>query len=697
MTHPPGENGSRKRRTWLRGHRVALAVIFAACAGLRLWALDHDLPHSYYPDEIHFVKRSVAFGSGDLNPHWFHKPALFMYVLFFEYGLLYLWQSLTGMVRSVDEFALRFLDDPTPFFLLGRLTSAAFGLGGVFVAYRIGRLLEGRWVGVGAAAALTATYAHNVSSKEVKADLACTFFTLLAFLFILRVMREGRWKYVVLAGATAGLGMATKYYSLFLFVPMMLAVFLDAVRAPAGAGVVRFVGRAAGRYGRFLAMVALFFLFFFLGSPFNYLDPQWYELNLRPMVQNRFGMLGEARVLVKMFHLLFGADFSRGSLAVTAGVLVGLGALFVVAALVGRSATRVVPARAFGWMLLLAFVALGGVLWIVAPHFDEHLTGFVRALASRHSLGLSLAALAFLGVGFFAVRMRGADLLVLSAALSFSIIASFYLHQAAEPRHLHPLYPLVLVAGVSAFARLGPRWIAGPDGSVATGRVVATLAFIGLLAPGLYAVVQWNRIHWREDTRTLALAWFEENIPSGAKVLVDKECVRLSPDEATIQRKIDQLDVEIRASRERRHSTFEQGVEPFLVHKGRLYVLLMTIARERRNRDQPTYDLRILDHPWWAERERADGNYYSDVDRDLGDPLAERTPEPLDRYREQGVEFIVTESGRYRQILDEDWAEKWPSYTRFYRELGELDPVFEVPAQPGYRPGPTVRVYDLTP
>ena len=60
--------------------RWALAGILLLAAGIRLWGLFHDLPFSYFGDELHFMKRSMALGTGDLNPHWFHKPALFMYV-----------------------------------------------------------------------------------------------------------------------------------------------------------------------------------------------------------------------------------------------------------------------------------------------------------------------------------------------------------------------------------------------------------------------------------------------------------------------------------------------------------------------------------------------------------------------------------------------------------------------------------------
>ena len=70
-----------------RGWRLALLSVLLLAAALRLWGLLHDLPFSYFGDELHFMRRAMAIGTGDLNPHWFHKPAFLMYVLAFCYGL----------------------------------------------------------------------------------------------------------------------------------------------------------------------------------------------------------------------------------------------------------------------------------------------------------------------------------------------------------------------------------------------------------------------------------------------------------------------------------------------------------------------------------------------------------------------------------------------------------------------------------
>ena len=46
---------------------VALVAVLATAVLLRLWGLFHDLPFSYFGDELHFMKLSAAMGSGSAS------------------------------------------------------------------------------------------------------------------------------------------------------------------------------------------------------------------------------------------------------------------------------------------------------------------------------------------------------------------------------------------------------------------------------------------------------------------------------------------------------------------------------------------------------------------------------------------------------------------------------------------------------
>ena len=137
------ENLPKITKTTSSNSNRLLWTILLLGALLRLLGIWHGYPFSYYPDEAHFVKRALSFGSFDFNPHWFHKPAFFMYVLFFEYGIYFLFGKLAGLWNTVSDFATTYIVQPGPFYLIGRLTSAFFSLATIYLVFRIG---EKQWI-----------------------------------------------------------------------------------------------------------------------------------------------------------------------------------------------------------------------------------------------------------------------------------------------------------------------------------------------------------------------------------------------------------------------------------------------------------------------------------------------------------------------------------------------------------------------
>ncbi|HEX9944585.1 MAG TPA: glycosyltransferase family 39 protein [Thermoanaerobaculia bacterium] len=250
-----------------RAVRLTLAGVLLLAAGLRLWGLLHDLPFSYFGDELHFMRRAMAVGTGDLNPHWFHKPAFLMYLLAFCYGVYYLLGALTGRFGSTAEFGAQFLFEPGPFLLIGRLVVAAAGVATVYVVYRIGRKVFGTpWAGI-AGAAVAAVLAPMVhSSRAIKSDVPCGLWMALSVWAFLGTRETPRLRPLVLASLLAGAAMGTHYYGVVL-VPAYLT--LEALRGFSPGVPWRTI------LGRCALVVLLFGLGFFLTSPYNFLDPTW--------------------------------------------------------------------------------------------------------------------------------------------------------------------------------------------------------------------------------------------------------------------------------------------------------------------------------------------------------------------------------------------------------------------------------------
>lgn len=248
----------------LGAKRILLCIIILA-AVLRLWGIWHGYPYSYYPDEAHFVKRSLAFGSGDLNPHWFHKPAFYMYLLFFEYGLFFLVGKIVGYWHSVSDFGIYYIKNPGLFYLIGRITTSMFSVASIVITYFAAKELFNRKVGLISALMLALSFGHVMVAKDVKADTPCMFFTIVSVYFLIRYMKHRRIKYVVLASIFAGVGTATKVYSIVMLVPIFFALI---------SGIsFQNIRDIIYKFRIILLCLLSFYFIYFICAPYNFLDP----------------------------------------------------------------------------------------------------------------------------------------------------------------------------------------------------------------------------------------------------------------------------------------------------------------------------------------------------------------------------------------------------------------------------------------
>lgn len=588
-----------------RENALLLAVLAAAVL-VRLWGLTHDLPFNYYPDEAHFVKRTLAFGSGDLNPHWFHKPALYMYLLFIEYGVYYVVGSLFGWFASVDDFARHYFTDPSMFYLLGRLTTTAFGVATVYLIYLVGVRYGGKRVGLISALFLAVMFAHVRGSHFVKADVPAAFFSVAAFLFVLKVLENGRTRDYIGSGALAGLGTATKYYSVTLLPVLYLAHVL-----------VRWRERAAlwKRFVDWKIVLAgvIWCLAFFVGAPYNFLDFETFkETMITPPP-----MPGSERAVTGV---------EPGMLDTLAKTVRGMGHAVTV---------------------MLRPTAFGAVLGITA----------------------------FAGVALMLLRRRARDLVLLAAVGIYFLVACEHHHVHLKTRHLIPIYPFLCVAAAIAVERLSElRWLR----SRAWAPGLACLLIV--LSP-VYEVVQFDRKLSRKETRTLAKEWIEANIPRGTKILLDVKGPRLSNSRENLEKLYE------RATQKSGAGGFTTHLEPYFRYQ------LEAVGAH-------TYDLTQIHHAWWNRKEPTTGvaTAETEFDIDFGNPVYERGVMPLEYYRENGYEYVVTTSGDYNKFLYGYRKDTFPSVRKFYEQLfAQATPIMEIAPEDELRRGPVVKIFRLDP
>ena len=245
---------------------AALAAVLAAGLILRLWGIRWGFPLLVNGDEPHFVDIAVSFGGGSLNPHYFKYPTLWMYVLSVAYGFYYATWSLLGPHRTVAQFGALFVWQTWRFHLIGRLLSALFSCAGFYVVGRMDEECRAESTGSAwpwAMALLAVSPGLVNSAHEAKADSLMFLFSASAWMFSLRLLRDGRAKDSAAAGLSAGLAFSSQYTAL----PARMLPFLAlALRAATKRETPERTARLALTAGGLSA------LGFLVGCPYSILD-----------------------------------------------------------------------------------------------------------------------------------------------------------------------------------------------------------------------------------------------------------------------------------------------------------------------------------------------------------------------------------------------------------------------------------------
>ena len=166
---------------------------------------------SYHPDEYVVLKSLSGMIPSKLK--FFHGffgwPALHFYTV----GLGLRGAALVGYVELKPDPSY-YVENPEAIarmYMVGRGITVLFACLVVFVLQLAVTRLYGPTEGFLAATFLSATPLLIVNGHYMTADVAMLFWITLTFLFAAMVMRNGEWKWYLLAGACVGLATATRY------------------------------------------------------------------------------------------------------------------------------------------------------------------------------------------------------------------------------------------------------------------------------------------------------------------------------------------------------------------------------------------------------------------------------------------------------------------------------------------------------
>lgn len=223
-------------RRWVRRHRYALAVALVAfCAMVSgTWRL---VPHLTIPDEAAAVRRGLRIGyERDPFIRTFKKGGnLHLYLLAASFVPVAVWWVVSGQLGEIraaaSDLPAELGWDLSPELLrafydtmfAGRVLSALFGAGTVFLVYLVARDIESERAGLFGAISLTVAAGYVLTAHYATEDAPMTFFVMVTFLLLVRA-RQSDGPLLSAAALAFGLATSTKASGGILVLPVAAVI-----------------------------------------------------------------------------------------------------------------------------------------------------------------------------------------------------------------------------------------------------------------------------------------------------------------------------------------------------------------------------------------------------------------------------------------------------------------------------------------
>jgi hypothetical protein len=305
---PAAATADERRWPWW----IGLGVVLLVALGLRVWGVKQGMPFAYNADEnAHFVPNAIGLFGHGWDPHYFVNPPAYTYLLHVVFDLWF--GGRAGVSKAMAT-------NPTEVFVVARLTAAVVGTIAVWLLYLAGAKLFGRAVGLLAAALLAVSFLPVFYSHLALNDVPTLAPIALSLWGTAGVLRDGRLRWYLLAGAGVGFACATKYTGGIVLVPLLGA---------AGVAMAAREQRGAAIRGLLLAGVVAIAAFL-IANPYALLDFSTFRDGLRHQADASDDALGKLGLTQTSGFLYYVWTFTWGLgwVPLVAGVI-GLGLLAV--------------------------------------------------------------------------------------------------------------------------------------------------------------------------------------------------------------------------------------------------------------------------------------------------------------------------------------------------------------------------------
>lgn len=236
-----------------------LILIFIIGLFLRIYAINWQLPYLYQTEEYKTVNYALKMAATkSLNPKFFEYPSLYLYFMLFVYGILFLIGKLLGFYASAEDFALKFLQDPTVLYIIGRIFSAIFGTLIIVFTYILGKMLYNKRIGLFAALIISILPIWVVYSHYIKPEMFSNILVIVYTILLYKYYLTQNTKFFYISCGILGLATSTKYLSLPAGILLPIVYFS--------------IPENKKRVINFVFGLVIIVLFFIIGTPYAVLD-----------------------------------------------------------------------------------------------------------------------------------------------------------------------------------------------------------------------------------------------------------------------------------------------------------------------------------------------------------------------------------------------------------------------------------------
>lgn len=439
--------------------KYSIYLILILALILRYRGINYGLPY-IYRDEGSFVNPSIKMlVTGDLNPHWFGHPGSFvMYLLLLLFSIYFIFYFIFGYVHNLSDFQQLFSNDPSLFYLGGRLLMILFALLTIYLVYLITNNLFNRAVSILASFLLAISPLHTEYSRFIRTDIAATVLVMFSIYFLLRFVdsQNKNTKLLILSSLFAGFSIATKYTAGIIIFPILIhCLIVDSKQKRS----LKYEKKIINLFNlKNIFNIAAIFIFtgFLIFAPFVLLDP--FQAIKDIIVENRGAHMGQEKLPGIQNYLWYLTFSLRG----------GIGGLF-----------------------FEMFAGLGLLLIIYKKSYEKYLF-------------LIFSILYFLIVGSMNLRWEHWFIPILPFEAIFFGLGYYYSYKYIIQRKIFQNTRLKIFLPKT-------RIICS---------VFVVIIILGSLPPIINDINEGTKLS-RLDTRTAAKIWIENNLPDGSIIEYD--------------------------------------------------------------------------------------------------------------------------------------------------------------------------------